>query len=224
MKERPILFSALMVKALLADQKTQTRRVAKFTGSGHLKEPGGPRRWHPDDPDAVLACPYGQPGDRLRVKEHAWMFCEKQPNGKTPTGRPKFKYVPLRAAQVWYCADHPEKPGIDVVHPETGNTWGWRKKLGRFLPSWASRLTLELTAVRVERLNDISEEDARAEGVERISGSDRFFHSYFPRPEKNGLRCCSSARESYQGLWESLNGSGSWAKNPRVWAITFKKL
>ena len=197
MKERPILFSALMVKALLADQKTQTRRVAKFTDSGHLKEPGGPRRWHPDDPDAVLACPYGQPGDRLWVKECYSAHGEFGDEGRKI-----------------YRADIPDGKEPNGLH--------WRPSI--FMSRAASRLTLELTAVRVERLNDISEEDARAEGVERISGSDRFFHSYFPRPEKNGLRCCSSARESYQGLWESLNGPSSWAANPWVWALTFKKL
>lgn len=155
-----------------------------------------------------IVSPYGQPGDRLIVKEHVWMWCEKRPNGVTKKGRPKFHYVPMRGALVFYCADYAEKPNGTIVSPRTGNEWGWRKKLGRFMPRWASRITLEVTAVRVERLQDISEEDAKAEGVQP---------SYSPNFSQ-------SATGAYSVLWESINGAGSWAENPWVWVIEFRRI
>lgn len=128
---------------------------------------------HPDD--AVEAwddcaanriyCPYGEPGDKLTVKEAAWMWCERRPNGTTPKGRQKWHYVPMKSAGVIYVAYHPERPTLYVVSPETGNKWGWHFKSGRFLPKWAVRITLGITAVRAERLQEISEPDAQAEGV-----------------------------------------------------------
>lgn len=188
LKERPILFSAAMVRALLAGTKTQTRRIAK----------GDPFFYNPP------RGPYGQPGDRLRVKESAWMWCERRPNGNTKTGRQKWLYVPMRGAPIHYAADHSKKPGIDVVSPETGNQWGWRLKIGRFLPAWASRITLEITGVRVERLQDISREDAAAEGW------------------NPAVDVCSPLIW-YAALWESINGPGSWALNPWVWVIEFRR-
>lgn len=231
MNEKPILFSGPMVRAILDRSKTQTRRVIKpqpipfgessygGTRQGWKWKPESLNRgWNDDDKDpyritplakSALACecPHGNPGERLYVKEHAWMFCEKVPNGTTPKGRPKFKYVPLRSAQVWYCADHPETPGLDVIHPVTENQWGWRKKLGRFLPKWASRITLEIVQVRVERLQDISRGDAAAEGS----------------PFSN-MAAGPNPRDWYAKLWESINGSGSWGANPWVWVIEFKRL
>lgn len=227
-RERPILFSAEMVRAILAGTKTQTRRLVK-------PQPGLGYEWtrvvrvgpwfhiEADKPEPVMhtvTCKQGEVGDRLRVKEHAWMWCEKVPNGKTKTGREKFKYVPLRSAQVIYCADHPEKPALDVVCEYRGYEWGWRKKLGRFLPSWASRITLEITGVRVERLNACSEFDALAEGIDtstcRVT-SQLEAHA--------AGRCCSvDYVDGYRKLWESINGAGSWALNPWVFVIEFRRV
>lgn len=225
MKERPILFSGPMVRAILEGRKTQTRRVAKLTTTGRVMAVGSHKNWHPDDPNAVLACPYGQPGDRLIVKEHVWMWCEKRPNGVTKKGRPKFHYVPMRGAPMFYCADFAKKPTGTIISPYTGNEWGWRKKLGRFMPRWASRITLEVTGVRVERLQDISEEDADAEGALNSSGLHDFdcagkcFHA--------DQRCdCGggSIAKAYKRLWESINGAGSWAVNPWVWVVEFRRI
>lgn len=221
MKERPILFSAPMVQAIMAGTKTQTRRAVKpQPDAEHGGEPywfiGGYRAWRIREVTDVLrsgshnelSCPYGQPGDRLRVKEAAWMWCERRPNGLTKTGRQKWKYVPMRAAGIWYAADHRTKPTIDIVSPDTGNQWGWRLKIGRFLPAWASRITLEVTGVRVERLLDISEADAREEGV--VPG------------KYQGLE--RAAARAYSDLWEDINGPGSWSANPWVWCVSFKRL
>jgi len=223
--------------------KTQTRRIVKIPAG--YKAPVT-RHWneaHYDGgltqlvargigPDYKLTCPYGKPGDQLRAKEAVWMWCERRPNGTTPTGRQKWWYVPMREAGVFYAADHPKKPDIKVVSPETGNQWGWRLKIGRFMPAWASRITLEIVSVRVERLQDISEDDAMAEGItceDVIVGAhyanghieeraDRYF---FDGCDDEGFE---SACDAYTALWEHLNGVGSWDLNPFVWCIEFKRL
>ena len=135
------------------------------------------------------------------------MWCERQPNGTTPTGRKKWRYAPMREAGMFYAADHPEKPSAGVVSPDTGNQWGWRFKIGRFMPRWASRITLEIVSARVERLQDISDPDALAEGcsTKDIRDGD----------------CLASV---YARLWESLNGAGAWAENPWVWVVEFRRL
>lgn len=242
MKERPILFSAPMIRAILSGVKTQTRRVVKHQWPYLLQEPyyatgkvltglsRQPGAWmefrhrqqdeqgYQGSPASTLVlCPYGQSGDRLRVKEAAWLWCERRPNGTTKTGRQKWRYVPMRAAGVYYAADHRAKPTISVVSPDTGNEWGWRLKIGRFLPAWASRITLEITDVRVERLQDISEADALAEGIVQLKDggyglpAGEHYHS-------------SDPRQSYLSLWEAINGPGSVEANPWCWAVGFKRV
>lgn len=147
MKERPILFSAPMVRAILDGTKTQTRRVVKHR---HLAFIGG--KGQENDPSAWgfgagvqnesyrLVCPYGIPGDRLWVKE-TW-----HPGG------PENNHDGV----IYRATD----PGWD----DSGSGLRWRPSV--FMPRWASRITLEISSVRVERLQDITEEDARAEGAE----------------------------------------------------------
>ena len=234
MKERPILFSAPMVRALLAGIKTQTRRVVKpqpQPNGGVGLQPLEPYCTSRGDWNWVLAatghgtgdpfpCPYGQPGDRLRVKEAAWMWCERRPNGTTKTGRQKWLYVPMRAAGIWYAADHRTKPNISVVSPDTGNEWGWRLKIGRFLPGWASRITLEVTGVRVERLQDISIEDCKSEGA---WGPDKSIVDKVAQHFGIDI-LAANPYLAYRMLWESINGPGSWEANPWVWVVEFKRL
>lgn len=235
MKTRAILFSNPMVLAILAGRKTQTRRIiSHFDGKTYATDPARVGEWkcregkwwaYPENhgasalPMVGKASPYGTAGDRMRVKEAAWMWCEKRPNGKTKTGRPKFRYLPMREAQVHYCAEHPAKPQLDVVSPETGNEWGWRKKIGRFLPAWASRMTLDVAAVRIERLQEISDADAKAEGIEWGQWDAKLpiegFKMY------GGAGITNDPRLSYRTLWDSINGANSWARNPWVWVVTF---
>lgn len=224
MKERPILFSAPMVIAIQKGRKTQTRRIMnpqpKLIG-------GEPLNFN------IQASRLGKPGDLLYVKEAAWMWCEKKPNGITKTGKPKWLYAPLREAPVFYCADHPNKPKIEIAHNETGNEWGWRKKIGRFLPRWALRTTLEIVSVRVERLHDISEEDAIAEGLRAITKDGKTVKygipdsDGYPGNDNHGWNWCDwnvSPVAAYKRLWESINDSGSWNLNPFVWVVEFKTL
>ena len=184
--DRPILFSGAMVRALLSGTKTQTRRVIKFKPWHQIEErdDGTPWPWmQSDDNDAGvwLRCPYGAPGDRLWVRE-TW----------APTDG---RFEPLRS--VAYRAD-----GEDVSLLDDR----WRPSI--HMPRWASRITLEVTAVRVERLQDISEADAWAEGI-----AGDLLH-----------RAQGWAPRAYHLLWEQINGPGSWDANPGVWVLTFRRV
>lgn len=223
MKERPILFSAPMVRAILDGTKTQTRRVAKGVAAVHpvTGEPlakldsAGPR----------VPCPYGQPGNRLWARETwrigSWsedtgsIAIDYQADGhsrrewlEVPDGEDFRRYwqqstddaIKAHGDQDRYVW----KPGQSPCR--------WRPSI--HMPRWASRITLEVTGVRVERLQQISEDDALAEGcsstaVVHEDGEDYSGHY---------------ASEEYQDLWESINGPGSWDANPWVWVVEYKRI
>ncbi len=203
-KERPILFSGPMVLALLAGTKTQTRRLVKadVNSLSHpvLMDNEEPAYWAWSHTHVV--CPYGVPGDRLWVKE-------------------TFHYDNSA-----YVAQYKDAPWLGM--PDAGNAETFyraseknpeifpRWKPSIFMPRWASRITLEVTGVRVERLNDISEEDAKAEGV-TIKMDAHVAAEIAGKP-------WTPATMEYWHLWESINGKGSWALNPWVWVITFREL
>lgn len=221
MAERPILFSGPMVRAILEGRKTQTRRIIKpqppdgahpffILCSNYEKDEG---RWRfaankdhlSETVLGPITCPYGKPGDRLWVREgHA-----------------------LDGSQVFYRAGHAEAessgPRVDIR---------WRPSI--FMPRWASRITLEITGVRVERLQEISEADCLEEGI---------IHAGWD-PERYG-----SVVECYRDLWQSINGNRpklprnlnsrryarvkawlekhpdtSWDANPWVWVVEFRWL
>jgi hypothetical protein len=178
-KERPLIFSASMVLALRANRKTQTRRMR---GLATINE--APHEWRYLGQDlfavadtgetATIRCPYGVVGDRLWVKETRLALTE-------PLNR-----------QTWaYAADAPEAQSSA------------RRLSSLFTPRIASRDTLEVVAVRAERLQSITETDAEAEGVNPLDGS---------------------YRNAYRALWNQLNGVGSWAVNPFVWVVEFRRL
>ena len=221
MKERPILFSGPMVRAILAGNKTQTRRVVKPQPpecAEALRDIPGTPRWyaayaHADtefsteyrplgsDQQHNWRCPYGQPGDRLWVREtfaleHCAEYGQQPPHSD---GRP-----------IKYGIDHDEPRWIQPHYKATDMTpelayddtdqpcCRWKPSI--HMPRWASRITLEVKDIRVERLQDISEADAIAEGRSLTVGDER---GYFPE------------------TWEAINGAGSWAANPWVWVIEF---
>lgn len=181
MRERPIMFKGEMVRAILAGRKTQTRRIIKPQPTG---APVSLEHW---------ACPYGAPGDRLWVRE-AWMA---DPLGSRGRGQ---------------VANYPVlyRVGFGDLWPEMAALVTPRWKSPIFMPRWASRITLEITDVRVQRLQDITTEDATAEGV-------------FSTTMSNGIQW-SSASAAFQSLWDSINRkTHPWASNPWVWALTFKR-
>ena len=206
MKERPILFSGPMVRAILSGAKTQTRRVVKLTDAGRVRDVGSRRNWHIGDPDAVLACHYGQPGDRLWVRE-AFMPCPLE-NPTTCPSRWNIAYAS--------DAEQVERQAPAGYNPMLYNYERWTPSI--HMPRWASRITLEITSVRVERLQAISEADARAEGVTAVSsGGVTLFTT-------TGVNCFQTAKDAYAALWESINGPGSWDANPWVWVVEFRRV
>ena len=190
MKSRPILFSSLMVRAILDGSKTQTRRIAKDIGDENCTElPNG------DMVDTVDLCPFGKPGETLWCREtHSVIAGKCYYRATLPEGNLD-------------CHFKPWKPSI-------------------FMRREHSRITLEITNVRVERLQDISSSDAVAEGVASESGllgSDLFgLHNW-----ADHLRIPygdSYARARYAMLWQSINGPGSFDRNPFVWVVEFRRV
>ena len=218
MTERPILFSAEMVRAILDGRKVQTRRKMKVQPhpdstvtveyynqtviDRHGDMQPGPEIFgaHWNDGECGLRCPYGAPGDLLWARETCWAESTFDGDG------------------VRYAADHVWR--IIENTPEASEAWC---KLGQYggdaaldnqtnigmrvpsihMPRWASRITLRITDVRVERLQDISEADARAEGVRQRPGT---------------------ATDSFQSLWSTINAPGAWDANAWVWVIAFERV
>ncbi len=201
MKERPILFSAPMIRALLAGTKTQTRRIAKpvrHPDLGNVYAPGALVLEH--EPQHVIdrCCPYGRPGDRLWVRE-AFMHEPADYCWEASVS------IPCRPAETVYRADFPNsQPGE-----------GWKPSI--HMPRNLSRILLEITSVRVERLQDISEEDAYAEGIEQTDFIEDAEH-------QEPATGAPPGRYAYRALWEDINGPDSWAQNPWVWVVEFKRV
>jgi len=224
-KERPILMRAPMVRALLAGTKTQTRRLVKSQPDDRgLRTTNVPfEDWHGRE----VKCPYGQPGDRLWVQEHYYGHGCWLPAGITNTGKPKRRFLASSLEPDRYLQNPPTaaKEGESIYDRLlTGvapNRTGYYKRLGRFMPRAACRLLLEIVAVRVERVQDISEADAKSEGVNLIR-TNRFGGEEW----ENHLDDSAFeyfAKDSYATLWDKINGEGSFlGANPWVWVVEFK--
>lgn len=207
-KERPILFSAPMVRAILAGTKTQTRRVAKTEITMGRESISGPRHGgysrvyflgnKHDLRDIENACPYGQPGDRLWVRETFQRFSDD--------------------GEVMYKADPASFQAMNEMKRDECTEARWRPAI--HMPRAASRITLEVTGVRVERLQDISEDDAIAEGIGQV------VQERLPKFEVRGEYDAIDIEpvDEYRDLWESINGAGSWDANPWVWVVEFKRV
>ncbi|HGE8501493.1 hypothetical protein ACYZFV_01415 [Serratia ureilytica] len=214
MKERPVIFNGEMVRAILDGRKTQTRRVIKNQRMGDCwsvkpaKSPLYERHshdwWLPTGTkpySALPVCPLGQEGDRLWVRE---TFMDLTGTGiEATTG--KFEGFAYRA-------DTPAGSYGDEVRKEYGLKW----TPSLHMPRKACRILLEITAVRVERLNDISQEDAQAEGME-LTG---WVPSY-SNPDNAGFDETLTPYDNFAMLWESIYGEESWGANPWVWVIEF---
>lgn len=245
MVERPILFSAPMVRAILDGQKTQTRRVVKPQPPEFVRHSVAPQelrgdpKKHPapyfdaynggphwcwwDEYDRQgagwIKCPYGKPGDRLWVREAHYL---------TDDGESEYAVYAADEASaekhLRECTDMAQR------HP-VGD--GWLKRHTKLRPSihmprWASRILLEIVSIRVERLNDCTASDARAEGIFQEHHvwrdcehplADVAYRGWPGAPVR-----FSDSVDAYRDLWEHINGEGSWSANPWVWVVEFKRV
>lgn len=205
-KERPILFSSPMVRAILDGRKTQTRRIMKpqpeiGIPDEHIAWTAWNESWSTHDsrdPDPSVVdewmCPYGYVGQHLWVRETWGMVRYCLPQSTNTKGAPQ--------KLVYAAGDPVEKPVK------------WKPSI--HMRREYSRITLEITGVRVERLQDISHEDALAEGIQ----STRFA----TEPLELRDQSLTLAQLAFSYLWESINGPGSWDANPFVWVIEFRRL
>lgn len=232
MKERPILFNADMVRALLDGRKTQTRRILKSQppeGCGLIEvgtfapiviDRKGEQQPGPDtfgafseDGEWGLKCPYGQPGDRLWVRE---AFQGPLVDGEEMEKDPSYFKNMSRYKNPKHCAYRASGDSCEYVDPDGDLIQRWRPSI--HMPRWASRITLEIVSVRVERLKSISKTDAEAEGVERHGDSWRDY------THPTECHFALDARTSFATLWKSINGVDSWNGNPWVWVVEFKRM
>ena len=208
MTDRPIIFSAPMVRAILEGRKTQTRRVAKLNASGRVARGG--KNWHCGDPKAWEASPYGAPGDRLWVRE-TWkgpFFAEDEAEDVNDLS--VFE-IPDRCE---YKADGGPTP--EYIDADDNLVCKWRPSI--YMPRWASRITLGITGVRVERLQGISADDADAEGIDNLMCAAAVGRA----PNRHHL--LPAEIHGYAHLWEQIHGPGSWDANPWVWVVEFMRV
>jgi len=204
MKIRPILFSTAMVQAILAGRKTQTRRV--------VKDEILQTNRYPDDHDFVLAtikpCQYGQVGDVLWVRETCLWVMKDHAHDLLEGNRD---------GNQWVYKSYVHSDWTEYAKEKDGYKW----KPSIFMPKAAARIFLKITNIRVERLNDISEDDAEKEGVEEIHPAPFIFRWKDYVISSNQLKCPII---SFYTLWCSINGAKSWNENPFVWVIEFERI
>lgn len=223
MKERGMIFNSEMVRAILEGRKTQTRRMIKRVEGAVSFSP----EWDINGEEifvvlgekdhtgmnpvlGAISCPFGSVGDRIWVREtfqgplfdYDQMESYLEDSSKFET--PEF---------CQYAADGGPRP--EYCDADDNLRHGWRPSI--HMPRWASRITLEITGVRVERLNSISQEDAQAEGME-LTG----WRPTYSDPDSGGE--VWTPYDNFAQLWESIYGEESWKNNPWVWVIEFKRL
>ena len=246
MKERGMIFNGEMVRAILDGRKTQTRRVIANVGHDNClplqkrtKTKDGIYT-HVMDAHIYGLCPFGKIGDRIFVRE-TWSdvnldgapavayraddeVCDLMENESLLDEDGAFNYQDTRVSKYQFAAWH-----SDLISGIEGN---WRPSI--HMPRWASRILLEITDVRVERLNAISEEDAQREGVHtevwdqtvvarNYATRDEFFQ-FWSEDMPHYVEMNQLYRSSFRSLWESIYGAENWLANPWVWVIEFKRV
>jgi hypothetical protein len=247
-KERPILFSAPMVRAILEGRKTVTRREVKKRAALDCLAAGFEPAFLALAGNADL-CPYGKPGDRLWVRESWWQAGDWQPTyPEDDTG------AWFGGRRVFYAADGtpPNEPNHSYPSGLQNGSYSaaapnkvWRHRPSIHMNRWASRIQLEITGVRVERLKDVSDEQAKAEGCFFTDYGKQCFHggtgwkdvgdcpAVAGHQQREGWmwdkttsheQCLGSARHAFGNLWNSVNGPDAWDTNPWVWVVEFKRV
>lgn len=202
--ERGILFSRAMVEALLAGRKTQTRRAIRPQPSGATAAPRNP---------------FGQPGDRLWVRERFAAFGHWRQRHNARKGREEWFFTDLTRERglAWRYEDGPAFADAHASR-DADAAPAWHARPALFMPRAASRILLEIVAVRAERLQAIGVDDAVAEGVvaEGVAAGDD--------PVAERVAAGEDPVAAYRGVWEGINGAGSWAADPMVWVVVFRRL
>ncbi|MFA4145455.1 morphogenetic protein [Enterobacter hormaechei] len=208
--ERGMIFNGEMVRAILDGRKTQTRRIMKNQPAGDypdtpalIRSVDGGFQWYGHYGESrIFNCPFGAVGDRIWVRE-TW--------ADAGASAPDLKL---------YRANYPAHVPTHYENLPPASDIRWTPSI--HMPRWASRITLEITGVRIERLNGISEADAEAEGIDMDALADSqdcydciAGHNMTGRPTATG---------AFKYLWESIYGSDSWRANPWVWVIEFKRI
>ncbi|MBC9913146.1 hypothetical protein [Chitinophaga varians] len=240
-KERPILFSGDMVRAILEGRKTHTRRIVKpqpiideesgYVYSGDHKHMFKKCFLHsPWQNGYALLCPYGQPGNILYVKE-TWIKGHMIDENETRIGSDRYFYKAGPDIPDWH------RPELEDDHPNF-LTPPWKSP--RFMPKVAARIWLQVTDIRVELVQDISKGDVISEGFACVSKDHAYClkHAISPTwkyglPESDGLPGAEGWQwhdwevnpvDAYRKLWSKINGAESWGTNPWVWVISFRVL
>lgn len=214
MRTIPILFSTPMVQAIQDGRKTQTRRVVK---EKHLPVEVNPSEYLMN----ISLCPYGQPGDVLWVRETYYAYGWWVKNGKTKTGKQKRKFIDFTIEDKDGKYHYEDSMPSNIEDSRIYNKIGWYKRPSLFMPKEACRLFLKVKAVRVERLQDVSQQDAIAEGIKATGAKsqiNRFYKNYL----KIGYMDLKPIA-SFKSLWQSINGHESWQANPWVWVVEFER-
>ncbi|QIR27544.1 hypothetical protein [Kluyvera genomosp. 3] len=212
MKERPILFKGGLVRAILDGRKTQTRRIIK--PQPVMYEPGQSIHFSDMINDA-LRCPLGQPGDRIWVRE-TWQAIHEELNDDGYVDETTYApSIPKEEDNYW----HPVFAADNWCEDINQRGFPWRPAI--HMPRWASRILLEITEVRVEHLQSISDRDVLREGLCQLPASGRYCLQ--PGAQYFGM-ASHSAQEAYSWLWSSIYGEASWKANPWVWVIEFKRI
>ncbi|SAT23223.1 hypothetical protein [Klebsiella variicola] len=229
MKERGMIFNGEMVRALLSGRKTQTRRIIKDCTVGRdqiSKFIQIEKKFigcYPEDVPELIreCCPYGIPGDRIWVRE-AFRVHSRATDVAT---------LVYKASERNSWTEQTHRVPVAVCNkPATPEKW----TPSLHMPRWASRILLEITGVRVERLNAISEEDAQREGVHtevwdqtvvarNYAARDEFFQ-FWSEDMPHYVEMNQLYRSSFRSLWESIYGAENWQANPWVWVISFKRV
>jgi hypothetical protein len=231
-----------MVHALLASCKAQTRRVCKPAEEAGLSRVVGildPREvhqgqlevedsgWFGDEKvDVTFRSPYGRPGDHLWVRETFFAYGRWETRYSEKEKRDEWRFVDMTLECGWayqYAADNQDLPLVKgrAVTP------GWYKRPAIHMPRVASRIELEVIGVRVERLQELSDADAVAEGIDRVengSPDGRAYRDYSLPDSRDTAEWFSSPINSYRTLWERINGPGSWEANPWIWVVEFRRV
>ncbi len=231
MKERSLIFSGPMVRANLEGRKTQTRRVIipqpKVVPVEHRQKPEH-ELWPVDKNGQIIGgcvtrqqyggqlwgirCPYGVVGDRFYIRESHYRYGKWVKNGRTKTGHQKWRFKGIRD-QIRYLDERLR----GRVRKNTYRKEGWYKRPSIFMPKWAARPErFEITDIRVERVQDINETDATAEGCLSYNHHDIERNIFLRR----------SARYLFKRLWDSINAKRGYGceMNPWVWVICYRKL